>query len=110
MTDLTLKDALIAIESEAGIELPLGFNRLPLAERFSEVLALLKSNICPRKTEISKRADSEEVSLAVCLTDVLITHYTGIPAPVSTVSRHIAKIGLEKFCNTPESLLEAGVE
>ena len=102
----TIYEALTVIESELGISPPIGSTELPPPSRFRSVLIELKSRVCPKVDSIRSRLEADEADLASIVADTIITGLTQIPLPVTTVSKKIAAIGLERFCTEPASILE----
>lgn len=99
-------EALVQIESELKISPPIGASEFPLSARFRAVLLVLKASVCPHREVIRARLESEGVELATVIADTLISSLSAIPLPVATVSKRVAVIGLDKFCEQPASLLE----
>lgn len=101
-----LHDALIAVERALGLTPPIGLDRLPPSGRFRAVLVELRSRICSRREEIRARLASDGGELAAVVADVLISSLTQLALPVATVSRRIASMGLDRFCEQPAALLD----
>ena len=104
---MDITEALGEIEKEAGITPPLGAFDLSLKSRYRQVLLLLRSHVCPQQEVVKARLDSDGGNLAVVIADTLLSVFSGIPAPIATISSRIAKIGLERFCLEPDAVLSA---
>tara|TARA_R110000744_G_scaffold362356_2_gene470394 strand:+ start:7381 stop:8931 length:1551 start_codon:yes stop_codon:yes gene_type:complete len=101
-----LQNALELLESKAGIEASEArLAGLPFAVRFRQILFVIHQKICPRAHEIQKTMESDELSLGTVLCDVLVSSFSGLPAPCATISQQIARVGLKRFCASPVSLL-----
>lgn len=104
--ELTIKEALASLEEELNITLPIGATNLPPAIRFRSVLMYLKERLCPHKVQIRAHVDSDGSELATVIADTLLSALASIPLPVATVAKRLAMIGLDRFCDEPESLLD----
>lgn len=99
-------EALSLLEEAREISPPIGAGRLPPRARFRQILDFLRGTICPKADEIIKKSESKGGDLAAVVFDVLVSVFTGIPAPCATISKKIAEIGLEKFCINPTKIVD----
>ncbi len=107
--DIELENALEAVEANLGIGIgELRVAGMPPYARFSRVLKAIRECVCPKSEDILAAITSDEVSLSSVICDVLLSSVSGIPAPCATISQHIARIGLKRFCLYPESLITLG--
>ncbi|MBI0398015.1 hypothetical protein [Cyclobacterium marinum] len=97
--------ALLNIEKELKIVPPMGAADLPKELRFRRVILELQKRICPQIDRILKRMKSEEVSLTTLIIDVLTASLSNIPIPIATIAKHVAAIGIVKFCKNPEEII-----
>jgi hypothetical protein len=101
-----LIDALEQIERELHISPPIGATGIPPEIRYFRVLTRLREMICPKALELvdrSKKSGGEIVSIII---DCLISSLGGVPLPIATLSKHIAAVGLERFCADQNSILK----
>ena len=74
-------------------------------ERVQLAITYLKKKVCPHRDEILRRARSRQTDLAVLLLEIL-AFWLGNSIPgLSQIAKLIAEMGLEKFCENPESIL-----
>lgn len=106
MPDSELLTALIEIEQVMQLQPPIGASELPPKLRFFRVLALLQQQICPKASELVDLANKPEGEIVIAIADCLIATLGQIPIPVTTVAKHVAKIGVKKFCKDQTALLE----
>ncbi len=102
---LTIEQALEAIESEIGILPPMGAQRLSKDSRYRQVLQAIKNKICPEKKRIQKLIKSKKADLTTSISDIFLSWIIGCPAPIATISRQIADVGLDVFCKNPNSVI-----
>lgn len=106
MPDSELLMALVEIEQAMQIQPPIGAAELPPKLRFFRVLAFLQQQICPKAEELVDLANKPEGEIVIAITDCLIATLGQIPVPITTVAKHLAKIGVKKFCEDQTALLE----
>jgi hypothetical protein len=101
-----LAEALEQIERELHLHPPIGATEIPPGIRYFRVLTRLREMICPKAREVvelSKKSEGEVVSIII---DCLISSLSHIPLPVATLSKHVAAVGVERFCADQNALLE----
>jgi hypothetical protein len=98
-------EALEQIERELQFPPPIGATEIPPGIRYFRVLATLRERICPKAREVADLSKKSEGEVVAILIDCLISSLGGIPLPVATLSKHIAAIGVERFCADPNTIL-----
>lgn len=106
MSSQELLDALAEIEQALELQPPIGAAELPPELRYFRVLAILRDHICPAVSAIVDFSKKSEGEIITILIDVLVTFLSNLPVPVATVSKHIAALGVERFCSDPSNLLK----
>jgi hypothetical protein len=106
VTTTDLRDALIQLETAMGIGRPIGAAELPDEIRFFRVLTALRDILCPRVSQLVLAADTTTGDLATIVADVIVMAVGRVPVPATTIAKHIAEIGVERFCKTPAALLD----
>lgn len=87
---------------------PGGFGSSPLkrSARIEAAICYLKNIICPQKEKLLARSDSAGGNLVVIISDTIASAIGSLPLPIATISRELARIGLDRFCKNPfESIL-----
>jgi hypothetical protein len=106
VTTADLRDALVQLENAMGIGQPIGAAELPDAIRFLRVLNALRDILCPRVSQLVRAADTTEGDLVTILADVIVVAVGRVPVPATTIAKHVAGIGVERFCKTPAALVD----
>lgn len=88
-------------------KLEFGSGSLGPEQRRKRIIEKIVHLLCPRKAEIAKVVDGTEASLVATVSDCLLMYFLNLAAPVLLISQQIAKVGLERFCSDPESLIES---
>lgn len=107
---MDLEAALQELEQAADIAPPLGAADLPPPLRYRQILIVIKSKICPVAETIIEKSRGDVADITVTITDLLLAVFGGIHAPVTTVSRQIARIGIKHFCDEPAAILVVETE
>jgi hypothetical protein len=98
--------ALEELERLSNIRPPFGAASLPPHVRFRLILERIRDIVCPALKRIAPSLDSTEADLSTIITDALLSVYFGVLLPVTTIASRIAKIGHERFCRQPHSLVD----
>lgn len=106
MAERETLDALVEFERVLQIQPPIGAAELPPELRFFRVLGILREHLCPKTETIINLASTSEGEVATVIADCLISSFGQIPLPVATISKHLAKIGIKKFCTDQNTLVE----
>ena len=106
MAEHELLEALVEIEQVLQIQPPIGAAELPPELRFFRVLGFLREQLCPKVETMIGLSNKPEGEIATVIADCLISSFGQIPLPVATVSKHLAKIGVTRFCTDQNTLLE----
>ena len=105
MSNQELIDALTEIEQFLELQPPIGAAELPPEIRYFRVLRIIRDHVCPAVSAIVDFSKKSEGEIVTILVDILITFMSSLPVPVATVSKHIAALGVDRFCSDPSSLL-----
>jgi hypothetical protein len=101
-----LEDALAELERVWKIEPPLGGSDIGIFDRYLPVVQALRDRVCPLLMKMAKVLKSKEASLVAALLNVFGPAIVGKEYAVATLYRDIVVLGIDKFCENPEGLLE----
>lgn len=106
MLKTEVAEALEQIERELQMHPPIGATDIPPEIRYFRVLTTLREKICPKAREVVDLSKKSEGEITSIIFDCLISSLGGIPLPVATLSKHIAAVGVERFCTDQNALLD----
>jgi hypothetical protein len=106
VTSPDVRAALIQLEEALDIGQPIGASELPDEIRFFRVLSSLRDILCPRLGLFVKAADTDAGDLAAIIADTIVSAVGKFPIPAATISKRIAAMGFDRFCEDPNELLQ----
>jgi len=105
MPNQDLVEALDEIEQLLHIQPPIGAAELPPGVRYFRVLAALRDRLCPGISTTLEALKTPTGEIATVIADCLLSSMSQLPVPVATVARHVAALGVDKFCSDPSELV-----
>ncbi|HEX8664789.1 MAG TPA: hypothetical protein VF744_12235 [Beijerinckiaceae bacterium] len=104
--DKNLFFALEALEREYGIPVPKGALQLPPFLRYSAILVALRARICPHAKTVQSALNDRATEASAIIADAIGSFVTSTPFIIATLARCLLSIGIERFCENPNTLFD----